>query len=61
VRSWVKPVLPEVDEVVEFDPPELTVEVAENPVVNVLYGPDGEPVSFLLEREPIGYRLRGDR
>lgn len=32
------------------------VDVAENPVIGVLLGPDGDPVRFMLEREPIGYK-----
>ena len=34
------------------------VDMAENPVTGVLLGADGEPVTFMLEREPIGYRQR---
>jgi hypothetical protein len=55
---WSKPIAPDVDEVFEFDPPYLTVEFTDPEVVGVLLGPDGEPVKFMLNREPIGYRLR---
>lgn len=39
-------------------PPPLEVEVADNPVVMELLGPDGEVIRQWLEREPIGFRLR---
>lgn len=38
--------------------PDLTVDVTDNPVVATLYGPDGRPLLELLEREPIGFRIR---
>lgn len=40
----------------EAPPPE--VDRAEPAVVAMLLGPDGEPLSTLLAREPIGYRQR---
>lgn len=43
----------------EFDPiVPSEVWVTENPVVGELLGPDGEVLLQVLEREPIGYRLR---
>lgn len=32
------------------------VDMSDNDVIGVLLGPDGEVVSALLEREPIGYK-----
>lgn len=44
--------------VVEFEPPLLTVEMSDNPVVAELLGPDGSVLRQWVEREPIGYRRR---
>lgn len=38
------------------DAPAAEVEMSDNPVLGVLLGPDGEVVSALLAREPIGYK-----
>lgn len=40
----------------ESSPPQ--VDRSDNEVVAVLLGPDGQVLSSLLEREPIGYRQR---
>lgn len=55
---WSVPIDPDTDMVVEFDVPELTVEMSDNPVVAELLGPDGNVIRQWVEREPIGYRPR---
>lgn len=37
------------------DPPQFTLEVDENPVVAVLLGPDGDPISVLRARPRIPF------
>src|SRR5204862_1265894 len=59
MHQWSQPIAPDVDEVHEFEPPVLTVDVTDNFVVAELLGPDGKVIAQMLEREPIGYRLRG--
>lgn len=62
MRIWTvpdDPIGPECDTTVEFDPPDLIVEMSDNPVVAELLGPDGEVIRQWVEREPIGYRMRG--
>lgn len=39
------------------DPPELEVEVSENPVIATLLGPDGQVIRTLLARPPVGFAL----
>lgn len=46
------------DELWEYDTPHLEVDVSDNPVIAELYHPDGELLIQVLEREPIGYRIR---
>ena len=53
MRLW----LDEVHEIEhEFDIPEVSFEVTDNPVVAQLLGPDGEPIRQWRERPPFGYR-----
>lgn len=44
------------DDVHEPEPADLTVYESPNPIVAVLYGPDGEPIRLWRERPPFGYQ-----
>lgn len=46
--------------VYEWENPPLEVDVTDNPVSAELWHPDGTLLLQVLEREPIGYRLRED-
>lgn len=56
MRQWSRPIAPEFDEVHDFDPPCLTFDVSDNPVIAELLGPDGEVLRQWVEREPIGFK-----
>lgn len=44
----------------EYEPPLLEVEVTDNPTSAELWHPDGTLLLQVLEREPIGFRVRDD-
>lgn len=47
------------DEWHDFDAPDLSVHPSDNDIVGILYGPkDDEVLAVLMEREPLGFRLR---
>lgn len=41
----------------DTDPPDLEVIVTDNPVVAVLFGPDGRPIRQWRARPPLGFQL----
>lgn len=44
------------DSCAEQEAPTPTVYETDNPIVHVLYGPDGEPLRLWRERPPFGFR-----
>ena len=40
----------------QWEDPVIEVETTPNPIVSVLYGPDGKPLRSWAARPPIGFR-----